>query len=863
MSHHQITIIERSNNFGSDLIKLKNDPGSLGNKLASWFASLIVFLIISNFMTNVLSFLVLIVHLYFLIVFLKEIYQHIRIPIEFMLILIFIGFVLLFYLKSLLLTSDDAPFLNGIIRLFHHFVLWCIVLLFGLVLTINASGKRGDLFLFTILGLVGHFILSENYTYLYYIFCGLIIIIEISRTRWLEDLSKTECWIYMLVLVLFYRITAQQSPYIYPLRTEEPTIFLYTMPFYLFLLFKFYLLAMLIKLPIVLIYNHAGLSRKLKISGLFQSTFPQFIQFVILVLMFYLFISSWQAQNLRNQINRVLNTMEDSEEGSIINYRKINVSALRGVDDTVLIDDSKISLAQLPDEGVIDLSNEESEVNGNVHSYWLFYKQIKDSVNYQYFVNIDTTFMQSISKNLQVLAGTSILAHRIMPSKWTSYLYELDLMQGRGLFRYFLFGSTPSKIKPDLRADLPTTGEQVYDVRQHFGTFIKQEGHLSFGRIYIPLVGLNRITDRYFAMDIVFTIGDDLLWSGLPQIFTVLTIIYFLINIFVIRRVITFGSQINKMIVNKFNQLKHGIRQISSGNLDYKIRLGGEDEFVELADHFNEMGDRLKQTMDEAREKDRLQYELHLARQVQLSLLPETLPEIPHYIISASMETATEVGGDFYDFMPLGNGKYLFSIGDVSGKGSSAALYMAQYMSLFRYSRQFTNEPKKIAQGLNDYFSANVNDLQIFITAIIGLLDTNTHTIEIIRMGHTEPVIIPADDSKKIRFLKAKGIGVGLTRKFKTFDRLVESKTISMDNGDTLFMYTDGIIEANKVDKGEDGEGTFEQYGEEKLYEILTKNRNRAPFELIKLLEEDIERFYDGRPRIDDQTLLIIRRSDV
>ena len=797
-----------------------------------------------------------------MITFMKSIYDSLRIPIELLLIILYLAFRTLFQFRLLLSTSMESQFLHALVVFSHNLILWCIVLLLGLVYTINASGRRGDLFLFFCIGFIFHFILVTDNLYLYYMFCGIIILTELSRTRWMEELSKTECWIYLIAVALFYTLNNLNVPYIFPLKTDTPTILLETMPFYMFRLFKFYLLAMLIKLPIVLIYNHAGLSRKLKISGLFQSTVPQFIQFFILVLMFYLFISSWQAQNLRNQISRLLTDVEDSKQDTIVDYWKFDFREHGGVDAFVLIDHAKISLSKLPDNGVLDISEDDGiRDSSRVCECLLFFRQKKDSLDFYYFVKIDSVFMQAISRNIQVLAGTSIMAHTIMPSKWTSYLYEFDFMQGRRFFHYFPFGSFPLKIKSELSADLLPPTNDATNRRHYFQTLIKDEPQLSFGRVYIPMLGLHKETDRFFAIDIVLTIGDDLLWSGLPQIFLLLLLIYLLINSLIIQRVITFGSQINKMIVNKFAQLKSGIREISSGNLDYKIKLGGEDEFVELAEHFNEMSDKLKQTMEEVREKDRLQYELQLARQVQLNLLPVRLPDIPRYDVFASMETATEVGGDFYDMVNLGNGRYLFSIGDVSGKGSSAALYMAQYMSLFRYSRQFTNEPKKIASELNDYFASNIIDLQMFITAIIGLLDTKTDTIQIVRMGHTEPILMPADNRKKIQTIKAEGIGIGLTRKSKTFDRLVTSNELSMSVGDTLFMYTDGIIEANKINEDEESADSVIIYGEERLCEFLNANRDRTPYELSAVLKKDIEDFYDSAPRVDDQTLLIIRRT--
>jgi len=578
--------------------------------------------------------------------------------------------------------------------------------------------------------------------------------------------------------------------------------------------------------------------------------------------MFYSFISSWQAQNLRSQIARLLDNIDAQDMKTDISYWRFNEPDSTTAKDIVNIEGTEIPLLELPKEGVLDISENVSDSDSLCSGeYILFYKSTIDSMGYIYFVKIDTNFMQAISKNIQVLAGSSIHAHTIMPSKWSSYIYELDFMQRKRLFRFFPLGSTPIRIRSRICADLTSKSNEMNEFKDQIDEIIKQRRQLSFGRVFIPMIGLDRITDRYFAIDILLSIDSELIWSGLPQVFIILFLIYLLINTFVIQRVITFGSHINKMIVNKFIQLKSGIRQISSGNLDYKIKLGGEDEFVELADHFNEMGEKLKEKIAEAREKDRLQYELQLAREVQLDLLPVKLPRIDHYIISASLKTANEVGGDLYDIFSIGNGKYLFSIGDVSGKGSSAAFYMAQFISLLRFSRQFTEEPEDIASRLNDYFATNIKDSQIFVTAIVGLLDTKRNRIRLIRAGHTEPLLIPGDGEADIRNIKVDGVGIGLTGESKTFDKLVKNVEFVMNVGDVLFMCTDGIIEANKVSEADTENEEFMMYGEGRLQEFLQANRTKSPAELIRLLENEIDEFYDGIARVDDQTVFIIKRT--
>jgi sigma-B regulation protein RsbU (phosphoserine phosphatase) len=327
---------------------------------------------------------------------------------------------------------------------------------------------------------------------------------------------------------------------------------------------------------------------------------------------------------------------------------------------------------------------------------------------------------------------------------------------------------------------------------------------------------------------------------------------------------VQFGSEINKTIIEKFAQLKQGIRQISTGNLNYKVQLEGRDEFVELAGHFNEMGDRLKDAIEKEREKERLQHELAIARQVQLGLLPKELPKIPDFEIAANLETANEVGGDFYDIAEAGDGKYLITIGDVSGKGTSAAFYMAQCICLIRFSMQFTREPAEIAVRLNEYFAGPTVDKEVFVTAIIGLLDSKSGKFQFVRAGHTMPFYLPADKSKKINEIKSTGLGIGLAKKNSFMKRVLKPKEIEFRRGDSVILCTDGLLEAARPGPAWDDEDngkvvTF--YGEERFKALLENSRDLSPAAILETVQNDIETFYGGAPRVDDYTLIILRRD--
>jgi len=251
---------------------------------------------------------------------------------------------------------------------------------------------------------------------------------------------------------------------------------------------------------------------------------------------------------------------------------------------------------------------------------------------------------------------------------------------------------------------------------------------------------------------------------------------------------------------------------------------------------------------------DRLNHEFQIARNVQLSLLPTKIPNISGYKIAASFETAIEVGGDFYDIFKLDKSKFLFTIGDVSGKGASAAFYMAQFISLLRYSVQFTKKPEDIAERLNKYFISHVSDRQIFITAIIGILDVEKNKLSFIRAGHNLPIFIPVDNSKKIDEINVPGIGIGLSK--TNFKKSLKVHHINVNSGDKLLFITDGIPEAARPSLNDN----MEIYGEEQFLKIINNSRNLSANELSDKINAELTQFYGKYSRVDDHTILIIEK---
>lgn len=517
-----------------------------------------------------------------------------------------------------------------------------------------------------------------------------------------------------------------------------------------------------------------------------------------------------------------------------------------------------------PEQGVVTLKRQNNvrfaDESGTVN--FLFFRPEDAEEDSVILVELTPQLLGLISRNTHVLAGSALMSYAYIPETWESFFYTPSILSEDRDIRIFPYAIAPKNEKQTVFARIENR-YMVTSVDTDLELNFLGQDFLTLGRILVRRYDDRWREDGYYVFDVLLEPDVSFLLSPIMRNIYILFALYLLINTFIIRRVVKFGSEINRMIVQKFNQLKSGIVQISSGNLDYKVKLEGQDEFVELGDRFNHMGEKLKETIAEAREKDRLEHELRIAREVQHSLIPPSLPDVKGYRVAATFQTATEVGGDFYDITPLGNNKFLFTIGDVSGKSTSAAFYMAQCISLIRFSPQFTEDPREIALRLNQYFADPLVDRQMFVTAIVGLLDANEHVIRYVRAGHTLPVFLPGNRKEPIRELEAPGLGIGLARGDEMLENMLQSDEVAMAPGDTLVLYTDGVVEAT-YHSAESTPQTIEKpkfYSEERLMQRLHESRGKTAHEILQTILTDLENFYQGNLPTDDYTLLIIQKK--
>ena len=241
--------------------------------------------------------------------------------------------------------------------------------------------------------------------------------------------------------------------------------------------------------------------------------------------------------------------------------------------------------------------------------------------------------------------------------------------------------------------------------------------------------------------------------------------------------------------------------------------------------------------------KERIESDLRIARNIQMSMVPSLFPERDDLDLFASMTPAKEVGGDLYGYLLLGDLLY-FCLGDVSGKGVPASLFMAQATRLFRTLAAQKKQPAEIATQINDALSGDDNEQGMFVTMFIGLVDLTTGHLHFCNAGHNPPVLISEGKTEFIEMIP--NLPIGLMPEFD-----YEGEEIEDISNRPLFVYTDGLNEA------ENREQT--QFSDERLLDILETTPFESSKQTIELLASEVEKHRDGADPNDDLTMLCIK----
>lgn len=247
----------------------------------------------------------------------------------------------------------------------------------------------------------------------------------------------------------------------------------------------------------------------------------------------------------------------------------------------------------------------------------------------------------------------------------------------------------------------------------------------------------------------------------------------------------------------------------------------------------------------QALERERLEQELSVALDIQTSLLPATLPDIAGWDIAAAWQPARNVAGDFYDLIPLRDGRWGVLIADVSDKGVPAALFMALTRTLLRAMAIGKNTPAAALERANDLILADAQT-NMFVTVFYAVLDPVASRVAYVNAGHVPPLLYQAETGS-IATLHAHGIALGVIPEIE-----LEQHTVTLRPGDLVVLYTDGITEAINVD--------FEEFGQERLARLIFEHHSAPAENLISVIEGALHDFVGDQPPFDDRALLVLRR---
>lgn len=354
------------------------------------------------------------------------------------------------------------------------------------------------------------------------------------------------------------------------------------------------------------------------------------------------------------------------------------------------------------------------------------------------------------------------------------------------------------------------------------------------------------------SSDTLMSLSGDL-EAQVTQSFFLIIALMFVVLVFVILVTILLGQALAKRLTKPISTLIDGVKQISGGDLDYKINIQTGDEIEDLSNAFNYMTEELQvyiRNLSKATtERERGSAQLNVAKKIQLSMLPTKFPPFPdrdEFEIFAQMLPAKAVGGDFYDFFLLDETHLAVVIADVAGKGVPAALFMVIAKTLIKNHMQLGISPDEAFDVVNKELCEHNLETGMFVTAFMGVLNTVTGEFFYVNAGHTPPLIYRKDEGYHWLPIKKSLFLAGLE------DTEYETDGIILRHGDRIFLYTDGVTESTNSNK--------EMFSKKRLFDIMNEEamRNMPNDAILSAVRARLTAFEDGAEQVDDITMMIV-----
>ena len=309
---------------------------------------------------------------------------------------------------------------------------------------------------------------------------------------------------------------------------------------------------------------------------------------------------------------------------------------------------------------------------------------------------------------------------------------------------------------------------------------------------------------------------------------------------------------LSRIFIKPFQKILDGVHAISRGDMDAKIDVDSQDEFGQLATIFNDMTNRIQESQKGMMEQERMKKEMQVAQEIQHTLLPAEFPQIEGYEIGATYRAAKEVGGDYYDFFWVDPTTLGIVVADVSGKGVPGSMVMTMIRTAMRLEARGNKSASDVLSKVNSHVTSDMKK-GMFVTMFYIVLDSRNRSINFASAGHN-PMILYRGRTDEVYFLKPKGFPVGIDLPEEDmFRRNLALQKVDLQKDDMLVIYTDGITEAMNPEK--------QQFGEERLIQVIKANSHLTPTEFVEKLNESIAQFTRGAEQHDDITVVAIKEK--
>lgn len=312
---------------------------------------------------------------------------------------------------------------------------------------------------------------------------------------------------------------------------------------------------------------------------------------------------------------------------------------------------------------------------------------------------------------------------------------------------------------------------------------------------------------------------------------------------------IPFVLLVGFLLTRPIRRLREDMTLVSRGNLEHQSTVSTTDELGALASSFNRMTRFLAEAREQELHAQAVARDLSIATRIQNALLPEELPEISGIEMACYYQPAREVGGDYYDVIPLPGGRAGIVVADVSGKGLAGSLVMTMTRSLVRMAARTQPDTASLLEEVNASLSRDMTE-GMFVTLAWAELDDERGQVRIARAGHNPPLLLRA--SGRVEQFQPQGISLGMDPG-PVFCKSLEVSHVDLAPGDSLILYTDGIVEAMNHDGVE--------YGLERFAQVLQNLNSEAPEEVVSGVIGDLAQHVAGAEASDDITLVVARRE--